>query len=150
MVQPLILDIGCGDNKFPNSIGMDKRVLNNVNIIHDIEQIPWPVVGGEFDEVRMSHVMEHMKPWLVLNIMNEIWRVLKLGGHLELIMPVAGSVAFYSDPTHTKSWNIHTVSYFDINNNFWKVYRPKPWKVLKNTVNYKEYLEIILEKVNDK
>jgi len=38
--------------------------------------------------------------------------------------------------------------YFDINNNFWKIYQPKPWKVLKNTINQKEYLEIILQKVD--
>ena len=150
MVQSLILDVGCGDNKFPNSVGMDKRELNNIDIIHDIEQIPWPVLTGNFDEVRMSHVMEHMKHWLVIDIMNELWRVLKIGGKLKLIMPIAGSVAFYSDPTHIKSWNVHTVSYFDINNNFWKIYSPKPWKVIKNSVNYKEYLEIILEKIDDK
>src|SRR3990167_5460186 len=147
MVQHRIIDIGCGDNKYPNSIGMDKRYNTNIDIVQDIEILPWLIPSESFNEARMSHVMEHLKPWLIIDIMNEIWRILIIGGQLELIMPIAGSTAFYSDPTHIKSWNIHTVSYFDINNNFWKIYQPKPWKVLKNTINQKEYLEIILQKV---
>ena len=150
MVQPWILDIGCGDNKYPNSLGMDKRQLKNIDIVHDIEDLPWPILSNSFHEIKMFHVMEHLKPWLTIGIMDEIWRILILGGTLELIMPVAGSTAFYSDPTHIKSWNIHTVEYFNIESNFKKIYNPKPWKVLKNKVNHKEYLEIILEKIDDK
>lgn len=145
-----ILDIGCGDNKYPNSVGMDKRQLKNIDIVHDIEEVPWPILSNYFNEVKMLHVMEHLKPWLTIDIMNEIWRILILGGTLELVMPIAGSTAFYSDPTHTKSWNIHTVEYFNIDSNFKKIYNPKPWKVLKNKVNSKEYLEILLEKMDDK
>ena len=147
MVQSLILDIGCGNNKYPNSIGMDKRAIIGVDIIHDMEQPPWPIENEYFDQAKMLHVMEHLKPWLVIDIMNEVWRILKFNGELELIMPIAGSVAFYSDPTHIKSWNIYTVEYFNINSNFRNIYSPKPWKVVKNYVNHKQYLEIILRKV---
>lgn len=147
MVQSLILDIGCGNNKYPNSIGMDKRYINGVDIVHDIEIVPWPIID-KFDKIIMSHVIEHLKPWIVIDIMNEVWEHLKDGGILEITMPIAGSTAFYSDPTHTKAWNIHTVEYFNISSNFRNIYSPKPWKVLKNIVNSKEYLEILLEKIN--
>ena len=147
MVLSKIIDIGCGGNKLLNSIGMDKRHETNVDVVHDIEIFPWPFASDCFHKAIMNHVMEHMKPWLVMDIMNEIWRILDKDGQLELVMPIAGSTAFYSDPTHIKSWNIHTVSYFDIKNNFWKIYKPKPWVVLKNIKNNKDYLEIILQKV---
>lgn len=35
------LDIGCGGNKQEGFIGMDKRELPGVDIIHDLEVFPW-------------------------------------------------------------------------------------------------------------
>ena len=37
------LDIGCGANKAPGFVGMDMRALPGVDIVHDVEQYPWPL-----------------------------------------------------------------------------------------------------------
>ena len=109
----ITLDVGCGSNKQPGCLGMDKRRVNGVDVVHDAEVLPWPFKPSTFNRIIMSHVMEHMKPWLVLDIMNEMWRVLKSKGELMISMPYAGSFGFFQDPTHTKSWNEATPLYFD-------------------------------------
>ena len=139
------LDVGCGSNKQPHCVGMDKRKLDGVDIVHDCEVLPWPMADETFTRIIMSHLMEHLKPWLVNTIMDEMWRVLKPGGQLMLAMPYAGSFGFYQDPTHIKTWNEATPQYYDPDFPLYKVYEPKPWKIVTNTWNQATGLEVVLE-----
>ena len=41
--ETMNLDIGCSDKKREGFLGMDCRPLGGVDIVHDIENIPWPV-----------------------------------------------------------------------------------------------------------
>ncbi len=79
--QKIRLDIGCGFNKQPGFIGIDKRDITGVDIVHDIEVIPWPIDDNACAIAVMSHLIEHIKPWLQIDILNECWRVLECGGH---------------------------------------------------------------------
>ena len=87
----------------------------------------------------------------MVDIMNEWWRILKLGGQLMIATPYAGSPMFFQDPTHIKGWNEATPEYFDpyapmSSGNLYQVYRPMPWKILKNTWDLTGTLEILMEK----
>ncbi len=123
------LDAGCGDNKQAGCIGMDRRKRDGVDVVHDIEVVPWPFKDATFNRIVMSHIMEHLKPWLVVDIMDEMWRVMKPGGILMMVMPYPTSHGFYQDPTHIKSWNETTPRYFDPECELYKIYNPKPWKI---------------------
>lgn len=94
------LDVGCGNRKQPGWIGMDARALDGVDIVHDIEELPWPIPDNSCGVVLMSHVWEHLKPWLSIRIMEEMWRVLAPGGQLQLVTPYGWSHGFVMDPTH--------------------------------------------------
>jgi len=50
------LDIGCGWSKRAGFVGMDKRNLPGVDIIHDLEIFPYPIplVFGSFGRVRIT------------------------------------------------------------------------------------------------
>ena len=37
-----MLDIGCGLRKVEGSVGMDKFKLKGVDVVHDMEKIPYP------------------------------------------------------------------------------------------------------------
>src|SRR5689334_3181533 len=100
----LWLDLGCGANKQPDCIGMDKRKLTGVDVVHDIEETPYPFEDETFTRVIMSHVMEHIDPRRSVDVMNEIWRITKVDGVLMLAMPYAGSFGHWQDPTHIKPW----------------------------------------------
>ena len=95
-----ILDIGCGNNKYPNSIGMDRVKLPNVDIIHDMEDFPYPFINNSFDTIVMQHVLEHVSKENMANIkiIEEIYRLLRQNGTLIVEIPLGQCFLF--DPTH--------------------------------------------------
>ena len=122
--QKILLDVGCGFNKQPGYMGMDKRPVDGVDIVHDAEYFPWPLDDECCSVVVMSHLIEHIKPWLQLDIMNESWRVLEAGGFLFIATPYATSFGYSQDPTHCSPWNEATVDYFTPGQALYEVYRP--------------------------
>jgi SAM-dependent methyltransferase len=142
----LWLDAGCGSAKQPNCVGMDKRSLPGVDVVHDIETTPWPFTKETFDRIIMSHVMEHINPSVSVDVMNEMWRIMKPDGVLMLSMPYAGSFGHWQDPTHIKPWNEATCHYFDPDMPLWGIYQPKPWKIEANVWRAEGNIEIILRK----
>ena len=125
----IMLDIGCGSNKQVNFIGMDKRKLPGVDIVHDLEKFPYPLKPDSCLIIVGSHIVEHIKPWLTIDLFNELWRVMKVNGQLALSTPYAGSVGFWQDPTHCNGFNQTTFQYFDPDYPLYQIYKPKPWKI---------------------
>jgi len=142
--RQLWLDVGCGDNKQPHCIGMDKRKVDGVDVVHDCEIIPWPFASNTFDRIIMSHLVEHLKPWLILDIFDEMWRIMKPDGELMIATPYAGSFGFWQDPTHIKPWNEATPTYFDPDYPLYQIYKPKPWKIRINSWHSNGNMEIVL------
>ena len=57
------LDVGCGGNKHgPDWLGIDKRALEGVDIVHDLEVFPWPLEDETVIRAIASHVVEHINP----------------------------------------------------------------------------------------
>ena len=46
-----ILDVGCGENKFENSTGIDRIPLPGVDLVTNLNKIPWPFEDSCFDRV---------------------------------------------------------------------------------------------------
>jgi hypothetical protein len=90
----------------------------------------------------------------MIDIMDEWWRIMKIGGQLMISTPYAGSSSFWQDPTHIKGWIEATPEYFDpfgpmSKGVLYKVYYPKPWKVEKNTWDLSGTLEVLMIKRQD-
>lgn len=143
------LDIGCGYSKAPGYIGMDIRPLPGVDIVQDIEKLPWDIKDETFEVVFCSHILEHINPKLHVDIMNEIWRITKPSGVLTIGMPYAGSFNFWQDPTHIHAWNEATPQYFDPGFPLYKVYRPKPWRIQRNSFNPQENINVLFVKIKE-
>jgi ubiquinone/menaquinone biosynthesis C-methylase UbiE len=74
-----------------------------------------PAKDDSVDAVRASHVMEHIPAGQVrIDVMNEVWRVLKPNGTFEIIVPFfTGSWHAIADPTHVSFWVTESFHYFD-------------------------------------
>lgn len=83
--------------------------------------------------------------------MNEVWRVLKVGGEFAMVYPYAGSVGFYQDPTHVNNINENTWEYFDplaprSQGMLYRIYQPKPWKIKTSVFSKTGNMEVVLVK----
>jgi len=58
MAEPAkILELGCGANKTPGAVGVDRVAGPGVDVVHDLSRLPWPFPDNTFDEVRLSHIL---------------------------------------------------------------------------------------------
>ena len=105
------LEVGCGDNKRVGYIGMDIVPLDGVDIVHDMNKIPWPFDQNEFEEIIFDDVLEHSKNFL--GILEEIYRVGKNGCAIKISVPHYSSDNMYADPTHTMFFSSRSFNYFD-------------------------------------
>lgn len=132
----VILDVGAGENPAAGAIAMDIRDLPTTDIVHDIEEYPWPLPDACVDILIASHVVEHINPARgnFLRWMAEAWRVLKPGGNFIISYPYAGSPGFHQDPSHCNPCTERTWTYFDPTHVFqlYRVYRPRPFKIVVN------------------
>ena len=137
------LDIGCSDKKRKGFIGMDNRILDGVDYVHDIEDVPWPFDDCQFYSINASHVLEHIKPWKIFEVMNEAWRVTQVGGGMDIRVPIG--IAYKMDPTHMIEFNHAMFWYFDPKTDAYQVYKPKPWAVV-HTETAPAEIRVILQK----
>lgn len=152
------LDIGCGASKNPGFVGIDMLKLPGVDIVHDLEETPWPLPDECVLVATASHVLEHINPHkgVFIQVMDEIWRVLKPGAQFAFVVPHASSPGYQQDPTHCNMINETTMHYFDpdpertgLGGQLYGFYQPKPWKIVKQYFSYMGNLEVLLEKRPD-
>jgi len=101
------LDIGCGERKKDNFIGLDIRKLPQVDIVADARKLPFR--NEAFDYVYSSHLIEHFSHREVGRILAEWVRVLKKGGILEILCPDlrARALLFFLKPSWENVKNIY-------------------------------------------
>lgn len=115
-VTPLrvpVIDLGCGRQKTPGSFGVDQAPLENVDLVWNLLDFPYPFESNSAEQIISQHTLEHFAPDDVLRILAEIYRVLKPGGTLTLTCPHAFSVGAMLDPTHKSFWTFRSFDYFD-------------------------------------
>jgi hypothetical protein len=144
----IMLDLGGGNSKRPGFVSIDKRKLPTVDIVHDLEKIPYPLKDESVITMVASHLVEHLKPWLMIDIFNEWWRIGKVECELAISMPYGYSSGFLQDPTHCNACNEATWQYFDPSFPLYKVYEPKPWKIKFGPVYQANgNMEVLLQKI---
>ena len=126
------LDLGSGKsvrNPFglSNLFGVDlapveQNSVNEAEIIStDItRELPFP--DGMFDSVSAFDVLEHIPRWErksdgqvvfpFVNLMSEVFRILKPGGFFVAVTPAYPSPAAFQDPTHVNIITENTIDYF--------------------------------------
>ncbi len=101
-----ILDVGCGSNPYEGAIGMDYNPRTNADVIHDLDDFPYPFEDNEFDLVVSRHVVEHVPN--VIRFMEELHRITRPGGRIRLITPHYTNPDWAGDPTHLHPLNSYS------------------------------------------
>lgn len=137
------LDIGCGEHRQPGFLGMDKQALPGVDVVHDLEDIPWPFPDDCLDRALISHILEHVHD--LLAFMAEVHRVCKDGAHVFVSTPYWQSMGAWSDPTHVRAITENSLWYWDDRSTYWRLYKPPVFHVVQQNFAYHGNLEAVLE-----
>src|SRR5215471_12700291 len=103
-MKPLrTLDVGCGINKYPGSIGIDRNADSRADVLGDLDHIPYPFADNSFDQLRAIHVIEHVAD--VIRTMEEFHRLVRPGGRVRIETPHYTDFSSFCDPSHLNSFS---------------------------------------------
>jgi len=109
MSNPVILNLGCGKEKFTGVIGVDRYPGSGADVLADLNR-SLPFADRSAERIVCSHLLEHV-PDLV-SLMEEIHRVLVSGGTLWIEVPYFAHRDAFRDPTHCRYFTWESFDYF--------------------------------------
>jgi len=108
------LDVGCGINKFPGSIGIDRNPASRADVLCELDRFPYPFRDSSFDALQAIHVIEHVGD--VMKTMEEFHRLLRPAGEALIVTPHYTDFSSFCDPTHRWHLNSFSLRYFGEDN----------------------------------
>src|SRR5258708_29777301 len=108
--SPRILNVGCGSKKIPDSVGVDFDPQSCADVIHDLDNFPWPFADGAFDQIVCQHVLEHLRN--PRRAMEELRRLARPGALVEIATPHYSSPDSWGDMTHYMHFSLKTFEPF--------------------------------------
>src|SRR5215216_3901576 len=91
------LHIGCGPHEKMADVGIDILAGPAVDIVHDLNEIPWPLAEESFDLILCYDVLEHLND--IVATMEEIYRVARNEALIKIHVPTGTSPDLLIDPT---------------------------------------------------
>jgi ubiquinone/menaquinone biosynthesis C-methylase UbiE len=95
------LNLGCGHNKLGGFVNVDHSPTCSPDVCMNLEDhSPWPWEDGSIHEIVAHHILEHVNDFRWVT--RQIYRVLKVGGTVDVRVPHPRSDTFLGDPTHVR------------------------------------------------
>jgi hypothetical protein len=88
------LNLGCGFDHREGWVNADNFSKCSPDVLMDVEAPPWPFKGADFNEFKQ--------------VMQELYRVAKPDGLIEIQVPHFRHDTFWSDPTHVRGFTLLT------------------------------------------
>jgi len=105
------LNIGCGNDVRADCVNLDVISLPGVDVVHDLNKLPWPFEDNTFKEIFLINVLEHLQD--TVRVMEELSRISKANGIVHIRVPYWNSYISYGDPTHLKTFHQNSFDFFD-------------------------------------
>jgi len=103
------LNLGCGNRIRKGWVNVDVAPLLGVDVVHDLNQIPFPFETASCDEIICEDVLEHVN---YIAALRECHRLLVDGGTLHIEVPHFTSSNNFVDPTHLRQFSVKTFNFF--------------------------------------
>lgn len=105
------VNLGAGSNILADYVNHDLIALPGIDVVHNLNQYPWPWDDGSVDTIKMYDVLEHLDDFMMA--MEELFRILTPGGCCHISVPYWNSWCAYADPTHKRGFHEITFRFFD-------------------------------------
>lgn len=138
------VNLGCGNKKLKDCIGVDFRKTEAVDILHDLRIYPWPFEDEQFENIMAKDIIEHMVE--VIPFIDECWRISKPDGHLYIRTTYFMSEQSYRDPTHYHYFTLESFDYFDPDTILgvqYGWYSNRKWKVCRRARDGQETIFVL-------
>lgn len=133
-MKKVILNLGCGKTRIPGSIGIDSiKIEKYVDIVHNLDILPYPFKNNSVDEIHCYHVLEHLHN--PLDKIKEFYRILKPNGILNIRVPHFSSMGAFSDITHIRPYGYTSFDCLE-KENYHHFYTKTKFKILNKKIKY--------------
>ena len=140
------LYLGCGNKSLDGYLQVDIAESTNVDVVHDLNQFPWPWGDESVDIVVAEDVVEHLNV-NVIQFCDEAWRVLKPGAELFIRKPHHKSESSWIDPTHRWHLDERSFQYLDPDTEWgrqYPQYTTRKWRILSLGIRGPQNIHAIL------
>lgn len=104
------LNLGGGLRPLPGYYHLDLVDLPGVDIQADLNEPLDKLPDGSVDAIHCRHLLEHIDNFLPL--LEELHRVVRPGGEIDIRVPHFSNPYGYSDPTHVRFFGLYSFFYF--------------------------------------
>jgi predicted SAM-dependent methyltransferase len=122
MIDELKIDLASGNNKREGFFGIDIATCKGVDCVMDLSKYPWDIKSNSVEEINCSHYIEHIPHDIknpndsrdgLIQFMNELYRIMKVGGKATITAPYYTSIRAFGDPTHVRYIGEWSFLYFN-------------------------------------
>ena len=117
-----VLDVGCGINKKPGAIGVDRNPASRADVMADLDRFPYPFRDSSFDALQAVHVIEQSSD--VIRSMEEFHRLVRAAARCLIVTPHYTDFSSFCDPTHRWHLNSFSMRYFGKDHGGFGYYSP--------------------------
>lgn len=107
---PRRLNLGCGRDLRPDCLNVDRSAEVGADMVLDLGQAPYPLPCDHFEHIWALDVVEHLDD--LLAFMEEVHRLLRPGGTVEITAPHFSCANSFTDPTHKRHLGCFSFDYF--------------------------------------
>jgi ubiquinone/menaquinone biosynthesis C-methylase UbiE len=106
-----MINLGCGKDIRPKPwVNVDKTKSKGVDIVHNLNILPYPFKTNSVDEIYLCHVLEHLNE--PTEVMEECWRILKPNGKITVRVPFWNSICNVADIDHRHAFYEYSMGKF--------------------------------------
>lgn len=129
-----ILNIGAGrDRSVPGAVTVDRSAVTQPDIVHDLDQYPWPFESNAFDLILCREVIEHLDD--MVRALEEIHRIGRPGARVEITTPHFSCANSFTDPTHRRHLGYFSLDYFT-GENQWDFYTAARFRLVTRRLRF--------------
>jgi len=107
------LNLGCGRQILEGYINVDYINAKGVDLVLDLEKIPFPFKESECDEILMISIFEHLNN--PIEVLKELHRITKPNKLIVIEVPHFSSNHVWIDLTHKRAFSYGVFNNYDIN-----------------------------------
>lgn len=104
------INLGAGSKQLEGWVNVDSVYQPGIDVVHDLDVMPWPWADEEADRIVAFDVFEHVND--PIGFMVQSHRVLRPGGKLLIHTSWFGNPESFTDPTHKRFCTEHTFDYW--------------------------------------